>query len=407
MRNPKILIIGTGSLKNYGCEAIVQGTYNIIKDVYPESNITLASDDFNYDRSILPSDIQLVKYKKRFTPYRLIKGIMRRVFHVGNGSPVRMDTSIGKKYDIVLSCGGDNYCEAPDHTIYDILEDLMTIGRRAVKHGKKYIIWGASVGPFHDKIIEQKVVDNISLSSSVLLREDLSFKYLDQFEQLQDKLKIVADSAFMMSPGDYNLVKKKGKIYVGVNMSELAVAHSFDKTDFTLDESKIQFAKILDSVIESNPNVEIILIPHVQICGPQDDYNFLNPVLNASRYKDSIKILPSGLGSRNTKAFIKQLDLLIAARMHCCVAGISSGTPTLFITYSNKGKGMSEYAYGHHDFELSCNDIFAKPEKLQTLIFSMLDNKDKIRAYLKDQSSRFQQDACLSGEIIKGIFSQS
>ena len=50
------------------------------------------------------------------------------------------------------------------------------------------------------------------------------------------------------------------------------------------------------------------------------------------------------LRASKTKGYISQLDFLCSARMHCCVAGISSATPTLFITYSNKGKGMSHYA---------------------------------------------------------------
>lgn len=404
-KSPKILIIGTGNLRNYGCEAIVQGTYKILKENIPGCKIYVASQNKDYDRKILPQDVKLVTYLKRFTPYRLFKGILRRLFHIGAGSPVRMDTNIGKKYDIVLSCGGDNYCERPDHGIYDILKDLMTIGEKAVKSRNKYIIWGASVGPFHDKTIEQQVMDNISLTSAVFLREDLSFNYLKGFGQLSEKLKVVADPAFMMEPGDYHLIREDGKIYVGINMSELAIAHSFDTAQFSLKESKKQFANILDTLVETNPNIEIILIPHVQIDGSQDDFNFLNPVMKASRHPERIHALPAGIGSRKTKALIKQLDLLIAARMHCCVAGISTGTPTLFITYSNKGKGMSQYAYGNHDYEISCAEMFADQSKLISLSESMLNNKDNIREYLEKQSTRFKRDASLSGEILKSIIS--
>lgn len=114
VKNKSVLIIGTGSLLNYGCEAIVQGTYNILRKMMPDCQITVASKDLLYDRGILPNDVKLVKYERRFTLYRLCMGILRRVFHIGNGSPVRMNPFIGKKYDIVLSCGGDNYCETPE-----------------------------------------------------------------------------------------------------------------------------------------------------------------------------------------------------------------------------------------------------------------------------------------------------
>ena len=50
-RKISILLIGTGSLLNYGCEAIVQGTYYILKQYLPDSQIYLASDDFSFSPS--------------------------------------------------------------------------------------------------------------------------------------------------------------------------------------------------------------------------------------------------------------------------------------------------------------------------------------------------------------------
>ena len=92
-----VLIIGTGSLLNYGCEAIVRGSYRILRTFFPDCEIFVASDDKVYDATILPPDIHLVSYKKRFTLYRLFKGVLRRCFNLGKGSPVRMNTTIGKK----------------------------------------------------------------------------------------------------------------------------------------------------------------------------------------------------------------------------------------------------------------------------------------------------------------------
>ena len=48
-KNKSVLIIGTGSLLNYGCEAIVQGSYQILKTIMPDCNITVASKDIEYD----------------------------------------------------------------------------------------------------------------------------------------------------------------------------------------------------------------------------------------------------------------------------------------------------------------------------------------------------------------------
>ena len=48
MRN--VLLIGIGGVYNYGCEAIVRGTVNILKSINPEVKISYAS--YNYGRLV-------------------------------------------------------------------------------------------------------------------------------------------------------------------------------------------------------------------------------------------------------------------------------------------------------------------------------------------------------------------
>lgn len=395
MKKPlKILLIGTGSLRNYGCEAIVQGTYQILKETIGDCEITVASDDIAYDSAVLPSDIKLVSYKRRFSPYRIYKGLLRRFLHIGNGSPVRMNTRIAKKYDVVLSCGGDNYCEAPDGSIYTLLEDLMAIGHIAKKHHKKYILWGASVGPFKNAVNYDKVMENLKTADLITVRENLSYQYLSSL----NNVRLVADPAFRMKPNfDVEFKREEGKYYIGINISLLSISHAFPGKE---DEKVLQVFSQLDNLLSLHPDWHFILVPHVMASpeGAQNDYVFMNKYLAHTEYKDRVTILPDNLGARMTKGYIAKLDLLVAARMHCCVAGISVATPTLFITYSNKGKGMSEYAYGHHDYELEIpqllTDAFGKK------VEAMLADKCEIKSYLQVQQPRFGKDSTHAGYIL-------
>lgn len=399
----KLLLIGTGSLRNYDCEAIIQGTYKILKEVIPECEVYVASDDIEYDRGFLPEDIKLVSYRNRFTPYRIFKGILRRVFHIGNGSAVRMNTNIASNYDLILSCGGDNYCERPDYGIYDLLVDLMKIGEKAVRKNKKYVLWGASVGPFHDEKIEQKVIENLSLASRLYVRENLSYRYLESFKSLSPKVRLIADPAFQMEVKEYVLNKEPGEKYIGINMSELAVGHSFNEIGIH-EKSKVIFAESLDQFIDNHPGTKFVFIPHVNCEGAQDDMNFLRPVYNQMKNKDRIVLIQPGLGARRTKGLIKNLDLLVAARMHCCVGGISVGTPTLFITYSPKGTGMCEYAYGNLDYSISCKELFCNKNKFEKLMSGMLRDSEDIRDYLQSQHDRFHRDSLSAGIDIASIY---
>lgn len=401
----KILIIGTGSLLNYGCEAIVQGTYVIIKHFIPDAQIYLASEDKTYDRKFLPADIHLITYKQRFTFYRVWKGILRRIFHIGTGSAVRMNCNVAKKYDFVLSCGGDNFCETPDGTIYTLLEDLMKVGDIAYKYHRKYVLWGASVGPFTRKINYERVIDNLKKTNLICVREQLSYQYLTQEKTLNNKAKLVADPAFCMQP-DTNIEFKKesGYIYIGLNVSELSVSHTM-KAEERADFIRQLFEKF-DDILQSYPNYRFVCIPHVVIPGGfvQDDGAFLRQYVNVTRYSNRVEILSGGIGAAKTKAYIAQMDLLVAARMHCCVGGISTATPTLFVTYSNKGKGMSYYAYKHHDYEIEVPELISP--RFPDLLNLMVQQRNGIRRCLMDRQQDFQADAMRGGEYLKLLLGQ-
>lgn len=406
MKKVNVLIVGTGSLLNYGCEAIVQGAYRIIKAAIPESEIYVASDDIGYDQTVLPHDVQLISYKQRFTPYRIYKGILRRFFHIGGGSAVRMNTHVGEKFDIVLSCGGDNYCEAPNGTIYTILEDLMEIGHRAFKKGKKYVLWGASVGPFITEINRRKVADNLKECSLITVREKLSYEYtLSELGCSSEKVKLIADPAFCMEPDeDVDFKKESSFTYIGLNISQLAISHACYGEE--VEEIQNRLFKQLDDYLAAHELVRYLCIPHVMTDpGPQDDVVFMQKYIDFSNFKNRIDILPARLGSRKTKAIISKMDLLIAARMHCCVGGVSSSTPTLFITYSNKGIGMSCYTYGHHRYETTVKGML-EPQFIET-IDDMLAHRKEIKEYLKAQQSRFLSEANEAGHHLAMILNNN
>lgn len=401
-----ILLIGTGSLLNYGCEAIVQGTYVILKRFLPDYQIYLASDDLKYDAKLLPKDIKLIRYKKRFTLYRIYKGVLRRFLHIGIGSAVRMNTNIGNKFDIVLSCGGDNFCEAPDGTLYNLLLDLKTIGDNCIKRQKKYCLWGSSVGPFINPANEKFVIGSLNKYTALFVRERKSYDYLSQFDIVRNKLKLVADPAFCMQKEDVCLDKNPEDVYIGINVSLLALGSTvWQMGGGSNDFCERMFCQ-LDKILMTNDRIKFLCIPHVlsDIGGPQDDYSFMLRYVERTKFKERVVLLPKYLGAKKTKGYISHCDLLVAARMHCCVGGISTATPTLFLTYSNKGVGMAEYAYGHHKYDMPFNEIVE--DKFISVINSMLNDKNEIHQHLLNRQEAFYNDAMSSGAVLSQIISK-
>ncbi len=401
-QNPSILIIGTGSLLNYGCEGIVRGTHTMIQEFWPEAHLTVASDDIYYDKELFKDseNINFITYKRRFSPYRILMGLLRR-FGIGKGSPVRMNIDIVNKFDIILSAGGDNYMMAPNGSIYHLLQDLIEIGNKAYLKNKMFVLWGASVGVFN-KEYRKLVKNNLNKASLLFPRESLSYTNLLDLDLIESKINLIADSAFYM---DYDKSvhlprKHEREIIIGINISLLAIKHRFESDA----EGETNVFGLLDNLLKQNNTFKFLCIPHVMSDenGPQDDFSFMMKYLNQSPFKERISILDKNIGGMKTKGFISKCDILIAARMHCCVAGISSGTPTLFLTYSHKGKGMAHYAYGNDDFTIDLKEI--SKDILENKVKSMIDNKSSIRNSLLNNHKMFKEDSSMAIKKLKETY---
>ena len=63
-----VLLIGIGGVYNYGCEAIVRGTVNILKTINPNVHISYASYNYEDDvRRLADCDIRIVKRDRKST----------------------------------------------------------------------------------------------------------------------------------------------------------------------------------------------------------------------------------------------------------------------------------------------------------------------------------------------------
>lgn len=398
-KTPKILIVGTGDLRNYGCEAIVHGTAKMIAEEWPEARIYLASTEPDYDSRFIPDNVVPVKYLQRFTLKRIYKGILRRFLKIGNGSDVRMNTKIGRRYDIVLSAGGDNYCQTPDGGIYNLLRDLMAIGEDTVRHGKRYVLWGASVGPFSRKEIKDIVLSNLSLTSLINVREEQAYNYLKKESDEELNLHLVADPAFYMDKLPYTIDNPVNKVLIGVNLSLLALNHRGVSAENGIKELVSQL-KLLN---KRHPDWKFIGVPHVELdFDAQNDFAVLDCIEGMIADKSVFESLPKDLGARKTKGAIANLNLLVAARMHCCVGGVSQGVPTLFLTYSPKGAGMAKYAYGDERYTLDCSEIGS--QEFVALVEEMIQNEEEIKEVLKSKQIEMKNGAFRGVKLLKEMY---
>lgn len=176
-------------------------------------------------------------------------------------------------------------------------------------------------------------------------RDPLSFDVVSQLAPRANRL-LAADVAFRL-PFRCRAKADDGKLHVGINVSGLLWTQSrnginqyglsYDYADMT--------SRLLDRLAERD-DVVVHLIAHVvDTARPADNDGDIIDEL-ARRYPGAVRV-PNFAGPSEAKSYISGLDLLIAARMHACIAAFSSGVPVIPVAYSRKFAGLFTNLLGY------------------------------------------------------------
>ena len=382
-QSPRFVLVGIYGLYNYGCEAIVRGTIQILRREWPNCRIVLATRSVERDRKVLNDieKVQIVQSHKRWTWKRLIFGVMRRLGH-GVGSPQVLSRSLHRYGDVVLSVGGDNYAMVGDQP-GPLLDGLRQLGDETIRQRKTFVIWGASVGPFdRNPRIEQEILRHLNDISLIMVRERRSYQYLQNLG-CRAPLALAADPAFVVQASQSNIAESflsKRTENWAINLSPLCIAHAAGFETPSYSNKKTELFNSIKKVM-LHRDVRLILVPHVVNSNEieNDDYRFLNELKIFLGDEERCVLLPPDLGFQNTKSVISKCDIAVAARMHFGVSAVSAGVPTLFIRYSIKSIGMAEKVYGDSDW---CVDI----EQIDGNLFcEKLLEMDRAKNTIRDQ----------------------
>ena len=403
-QKPNFILACNGPYENRGCEAIVRGTIEILKNYYNNPSFLSISifenqEQFKkqcyeeYDKSITHKQVNT--NPKIFSPQFILQFVQRRL------APEKYIYSVFKELfpaikeaEAVLSIGGDNY--SLDYGIpiwFTDLDDLV------LKEKKPVIIWGASLGPF-DRLPEyekymKKHLQNIT---GIFARESATIKYLEKIE-ITENVYRVADPAFLMDATEPQSEKKLEieENSIGINLSPLIGKHV---NNGNINSWLNTASEIVKEIAKRKDN-KIYLIPHVT--NPSsNDYLFLKEV--QARIKDTgqkITLIPPIYNASETKWIISKMNFFVGARTHSTIAALSSDIPTLSLGYSLKAKGINQDIFGHENYCLSTKEI--SPEIIVNKIELMMENNLKIRSDLKDSIPKIKKNALLAGKMLKEI----
>ena len=365
---------------NFGCEAIVRGAVNFIRENFGECNIIYFSYSYEFDRKALGDlDIKIVpvENKRTFIVRAINKSLSimhceKRLFTI----PFK---KIIDQIDVIFSIGGDIYtipAYLRKREKYPYYNHLVNFCDEAISRGKKVVVYGASVGPFGKY---KKAVDyyekNLRKYEKILCREQDSVDYLKSLGL--NNMTFFPDPAFTVRLAQTEEVEKQ---YIGVNLSPL----SLNETNGSYGEKEVKsMALLMDRLIDETGE-KLLFVSHVVSKNPNDnDYLFLRKVCNEMENKEKVSFADYSGGFLGIKKQLRECKIVISARMHCAINAVCENIPTLFLSYSQKSIGMCKYVYGNDKWVIKLGDINTD---LISKTKELLNDRENINRQLSDRN---------------------
>ena len=220
--------------------------------------------------------------------------------------------------------------------------------------GKPVYLWGASVGPFErEPHFVPAIRDHLKRMDQIMVRESVSFDYLRNTLGLNNVVQMV-DPAFTLAKQDVVCSgfwpKDGGNGVVGLNVSPLIERYKKPGQDFVAEVAG--FARQAVTKL----GYGVLLVPHViPLDGSprNNDAHYLAQILSScSDLGSQIKMMPPTFNASQIKHVISQLRFFVGARTHATIAALSSGVPTISISYSVKARGINRDLFGNEDVVL-------------------------------------------------------
>ena len=401
----RFVLYGVGGVCNYGCEAIVRGTAILIRKKWPEAIITYVTPRLNDDINRLRGtgiEILPIKEYRRYEPKKIIRKAASLLSLPWDPFMERLEYLNG--VDVVLSIGGDLYTLAADGIGY--ARKLIQFGESVMRKNKKFIIWGASIGPFEKNEKAKKAyVEHLRRVDLITVREPLTIHYLAQLG-LTENVVQCADPAFFLNNSTFDGPVNNKRLRIGINYSPLSASYALE--NWNEQDVVSKQIEVLCKLIERF-NADVALIPHV--INPSepvdDDYAYLKNIEAKipNGFLDRVHFVDNDPGFIGLRDVLESCDIVIAARMHCAINAISRGIPTIFISYSAKSEGMVKYVYDNSEWIVSLHETASGA--LIDKVNMMVHQKRKIREHLIQRIPNIKKDALNAVDALERVLSNT
>jgi polysaccharide pyruvyl transferase WcaK-like protein len=321
-------------------------------------------------------------------------------------TPISKNSRLFDYYDcdIVINIGGD---QLSGEYGFGTLGAFINISY-AVLLNKPIVLYGESLGYFSNPVLNSIAKFVFNRTKLILVREELSKKYLDDNCITNPKIYVTADLAFLLNPvpqsSVFEILSTEGingiqKPLIGINPSGL-ISRFMDSGHQKAEEEFANImAKVIDNLVE-HFDATIIMIPHVYT--PEvDDRIAINSVFHKVKNKSKVKTIKNEYTPQELKGIIGQCDLFIGARMHATIASTSMLVPTVGIAYSHKMHGIIGKMLGQEKYVLDIKEL--DYDSLISTIKDAWENRERIKKELEVRIPMIKEKAMLNGKLVKEL----
>ncbi len=407
----KAVITGVSSLRNRGVDALVTTTLEQLGQRLQRPSFLVLDQAPDYDACHLHRPDTRVCFDETLRPYYVSRvGSARlRASHFAKRLAPEFQAVRGEIRSAGLLCasGGDVFTSIYGHR--SLRAHLAPLAA-AREFGRPYFLLAQSIGPFAGAADREAFCTVARGAAGISVRERISYDYVTRDLGLPESLvSLTADPAFLLraphparlGPLQHYYGREDGRPLIALAPSQAICQWMEADRERHLRAWCAVIAMLLGEL-----GARIILIPHVQEIAPwNDDRILVTELLRRFDFDPDLRTADGDYSAAEIRGIIGQCDLVVAERLHACIAALSSGVGAVAIKYSIKAEGVFRDFFSPEqiaDGLVLTFDQFLDPDTARAKISNAWRMRPAIETRLKERLPDVVRRARLTFDLVAG-----
>lgn len=393
----KILLYGIITEENFGGPSLLHGAVQLIREIYNDAEIICYQSNKINETAVSDMDFFVLHNPYKSTGRFLIDGIKYKFGIKPKNEKQAAFLNDIKTSDIVANLFGICFCANFNTKKTGRLKSIKSVvGKFAISfiakiYGVKTVKCPASYGPIQsqENCIQARFAAN-RIFDEMYARENESRRQMVEQAGISKNILTSPDLANLMP---YNRSEDSGDKYISISVSYQIIKQWDSKEAY-----KVCIANLI-KYIKDNLKLKVYLIPNEVLSNTK--YHDIHVAKEIHLLLDNSPdvIIPDikNMSSIEIKSLIAGSQVLIASRYHSCVAGLSSGVPTLVLGWHYKYDELLQL-YGQDRWLISCDNCTS--DKLINMFETFWLESKKERENIKEKYKEVHKKLIEIGKIM-------